>query len=105
MTEQEFRAKYQPRELETQAEFDALMQLMRQEQTNENYSYIDRLDEIAKQHKLLDIQRWTIKQQMHALSIERIEIETKQREINRAYYDIKHQFCVLNPKEKFINQE
>ena len=105
MTKEEIQAKYQPRQLETQAEFDDIMQRMGQEQTNENHPYIDRLGEIAKQRALLEIQRNGINTQLKALSVERMDIEAKQREINRAYHDVKHEFCVLNPKEKFITQE
>ena len=50
-------AKYQPRQLEKQVEFEQVMQQMNQDQALENHPFIDRIMEIQKQRELLNIQK------------------------------------------------
>ena len=105
MTQEEIMAKYQPRQLEKQVEFEHIMQQMNQDQALENHPYIDRKMEIIKQRELLMVQKQAIMQQLSALSVEYQDIEQKMKVINRAYHNVKHEFCMLNPREHFINYE
>jgi predicted ATP-binding protein involved in virulence len=102
MNKEEIKAKYQPRQLENQAQFEDIMHRMNQEQGELNRPYIDRKLEIAKQRELLKIQKQAINQQLSALSIESQGIDQELKPINRLFHDIKHEFCILNPRERFI---
>ena len=102
MNQEELMAKYQPRQLENQVEFETIMSEMNNEQSLLNHPYIDRKREIVKQRELLKIQINSVKTQLSALSAEYQDIEAKQKEINRAYHAVKNEFIVLNPRERFI---
>ena len=102
MNFEKIKAKYQPRQLENQVEFDAIMSAINQEQGELNRPFIDRKMEIAKQRELLNIQKQAINQQLSALSVEYQEIEAKAKAINRPFHDLKHEFITLNPRERFI---
>ena len=102
MTVQEFKAKYQPRQLENQVEFDAIMSDINQQQGELNRPFIDRKMEIVKQRELLNIQKQAIYQQLSALSAEYQDIEVKKKDINRQLHDLKHEWITLNPRERFI---
>ena len=102
MNFEEIKAKYQPRQLENQVEFDAIMSEINQEQGELNHPFIDRKMEIMKQRELLNIQKQAINQQLSALSVEYQEIEAKAKAINRPFHDLKHEFITLNPRERFI---
>ena len=102
MNFEKIKAKYQPRQLENQVEFDAIMSAINQEQGELNRPFIDRKMEIAKQRELLNIQKKAINQQLSALSVEYQEIEAKAKAINRPFHDLKHEFITLNPRERFI---
>ena len=102
MTVQEFKAKYQPRQLENQAQFDAIMSDINQQQGELNRPFIDRKMEIVKQRELLNIQKQAINQQLSALSAEYQDIEVKKKDINRQLHDLKHEWITLNPRERFI---
>ena len=98
----EIKAKYQPREVDSQVEFETIMQTMNHEQELLNHPYIDRKAWIVKQRELLNIQKQAINQQLSAYSLEYQDIEAKQKEINRAFHAVKHEFIVMNPRERFI---
>lgn len=102
MNFEKIKAKYQPRQLENQVEFDAIMSAINQEQGELNRPFIDRKIEIAKQRELLNIQKQAINQQLSALSVEYQEIEAKAKAINRPFHDLKHEWITLNPRERFI---
>jgi hypothetical protein len=102
MTVEEIKAKHQPRQLENQVEFDAIMSDINQQQGELNRPLIDRKMEIIKKRELLMIQLNSVKSQLSALSAEYQDIEIKMKEINRAYHAVKHEFIVLNPRERFI---
>ena len=102
MNEKDIKAKYQPREVDSQVEFETIMQEMNNEQSLLNHPYIDRKAWIVKQRELLNIQKHAINQQLSALSLEYQDIEAKQKEINRAFHAVKHEFIVMNPRERFI---
>ena len=105
MTQEEIMAKYQPRQLEKQVEFEQVMQQMNQDQALENHPYIDRIMEIQKQRELLNIQKQAIQQQLSALGAEQKDLEAKQKVINRAYHNVKHEWHMLNPRERFIRKD
>lgn len=102
MIQDEIKAKYQPREVDSQTEFETIMQAMNHEQELRNHPYIDRKAWIVKSRELLNIQKQAINQQLSALSLEYQDIEAKQKEINRAFHAVKHEFIVMNPRERFI---
>jgi len=102
MNQEELMAKYQPRQLENQVEFETIMSEMNNDRSLLIHPYIDRKMEIVKKRNLLNIQKQAIYQQISALSAEYQDIEAKQKEINRAYHAVKHEFIVLNPRERFI---
>ena len=102
MNFEKIKAKYQPRQLENQVEFDAIMSAINQEQGELNRPFIDRKMEIMKQRELLNIQKQAINQQLSALSVEYQEIEAKAKAINRPFHDLKHEFITMNPRERFI---
>ena len=77
MTVEEIKAKHQPRQLENQVEFDAIMSDINQQQGELNRPLIDRKMEIVKQRELLNIQKQAINQQLSALSAEYQDIEAK----------------------------
>lgn len=102
MTQEEIKAKFQPREVDSQTEFESIMKAMNHEQELQNHPYIDRKREIAKQRELLRIQKQAINQQLSVYSLEYQNIEAKQKEINRAFHAVKHEFIEMNPRERFI---
>lgn len=102
MNVEEIMAKYQPRQLENQVQFEEIMRKMNNDQSLLNHPYIDRKTEIVKKRELLKIQMNSVKTQLSALSAEYQDIEAKQKEVNRAYYAVKHEFITLNPRERFI---
>ena len=67
MTVEEIKAKHQPRQLENQVEFDAIMSDINQQQGELNRPLIDRKMAIVKQRELLNIQKQAINQQLSAL--------------------------------------
>ena len=99
---EEIKAKHQPRQLENQVEFDAIMSDINQQQGELNRPLIDRKKEIVKQRELLNIQKHAINQQLSALSAEYQDIEVKAKAINRPLHDLKHEWITLNPRERFI---
>ena len=78
MTVEEIKAKHQPRQLENQVEFDAIMSDINQQQGELNRPLIDRKMEIVKQRELLNIQKQAINQQLSAWSAEYQDIEARQ---------------------------
>ena len=99
MNKEEIRKNYPPRRVESQREFDTFMELLNAEQREFNHPYLDRLREINKQRTLIRTQMTALQQQLNALKVEAIDIEQKQKDMNRAYHGIKHEMIVLNPKD------
>lgn len=97
MTE-ETRTKLQPRKCSSQVEFDEIMHMINNEQTIENHPYLDRLRELAKQRTLIETQKSALNIQLDAIKVERLQIEQKQKDINREYHALKHALIELNPK-------
>lgn len=98
MTEQKARVKYTPRKCDSQKEFDTLMSAINHEQTLENHPYLDRLRELNKQKALIETQKQALNVQLNAIKVERLEIEAKQKTINRIFHQLKHEMLELNPK-------
>lgn len=99
----EIREKYPPREVDNQVEFDRIMSELNQEQSTLNHPYLDRDRELAKQRDLLEQQKQAINIQLKSISIERYDLEQKRKDINRVFHEIKHEFIMMNPREKYIN--
>ena len=101
MNEKEIRAKYEARKCETQMEFDRVMSEMNTEQTHLNHPYLDRERELAKQRELLETQKQAINIQLNQIKVERLELESKRKEINRVFHDLKHELIMLNPRANY----
>lgn len=99
----EIREKYPPREVDNQVEFERIMSEMNIEQTHLNHPYLDRERELARQKGMLEQQKKAIDIQLNVIKLERLDLEQKRKDINRVFHEIKHEFIMMNPKEKFIN--
>lgn len=99
MNENEIRAKFEARKCETQIEFDRIMSDMNAEQTHMNHPYLDRERELEKQRELLATQKKAIDIQLHTIKMERIGLQQKRKDINRVFYDLKHELIMMNPRE------
>ena len=102
MNFQELKAKYQPRQLENQVQFEQIMIAINEEQAQLNHPYDDRYYELTKERELLESQQKDIIIQLHKNRIMRIELEQEKKEINRAFHQLKHEFIELNPRDNFI---
>ena len=98
MTEKEAREKSPPRKCDSQKEFDTFMSAINNEQTLENHPYLDRLRELNKQKALIETQKQALNVQLNTIKVERLEIEAKQKVINRIFHQLKHEMLELNPK-------
>lgn len=102
---EELREKYPPQKYETQVEFERVMTQMNEEQTHINHPFIDREMELAKQRKILETQKQSINIQLNQIKLESIELEQKRKDINRVFYDLKHELLEANPREDFARKE
>ena len=83
---------------DNQVEFDGRMHAINNQQTIENRPYLDRLRELSKNVTLIESQKQALNIQLNAIRAARLEIEQKQKDINRVFYDLKHELLELNPK-------
>lgn len=90
--------QFAPKKCENQVEFDERMHAINNQQSIENHPYLDRLREISKQKALISVQMDALKQQMKALRVEAIDIEQKQKDMNRLFHQLKHELIEMNPK-------
>ena len=90
--------KYPPHKVQSQVEFDELMHAINNEQSIENHPYLDRLRELNRRQTLIHAEIQAMKVQLNAIKVERLEIEQKQKDMNRMYYQLKHELIELNPK-------
>ena len=81
------------------------MTQMNEEQTHINRPFIDRELELAKQRKMLETQKQSINIQLNQIKLESIELEQKRKDINRVFYDLKHELLKANPREDFIRKD
>ena len=105
MNEKEIREKFAPRKCENQNEFDMIMHDMNDVQTELNHPYLDRERELLKQIDLLNAQRNAIFVQIDTIQVQRRENEQKRKDINRVFYELKHQLIALNPRDGFPKKE
>lgn len=105
MTKEEIRAKFQPRQLDSQVEFDRVMNEINVEQAYATRPFIDL-------ERTLRIQKEEHKAQINRISLDIIELnkqliesEMKRKEINREFHYIKHEMILLNPKEGWEKEE
>ena len=105
MKAEEIREKYPPRVVETQIEFERIMSEMNAEQTHMNHPYLDRDREIAMQREQIKVQIQALHIQGSALRMEQLELEAKRKEMNRVFHDLKLEFIMLNPAEKFVKDK
>ena len=78
---------------------------MNSEQEHLNHPYLDRIRELRKQRSNLETQKQAINVQLNQINIERIELEQKQKDVNRLFHDLKHELIVMNPRENFVRKE
>lgn len=96
---------YCPPLCNTQGEFDAEMARLDEEQSNELKPYCDKRSELVKKRASLMTQRSAINIQLDMLRCEYTDNEDAKREIDGKYRAMKHELIVLNPKEKFQNEQ
>lgn len=105
MSEQEIkelREKYQPQVFENQAQFDDYMCRLDNLQSIKNRPFKDELAKWQRKRQALKIQHLAILQKMEQTGIEIQIIEEKQKKMNRAFHDLKHETITLNPRDRFI---
>lgn len=105
MNEKEIREKYPPHVVETQIEFERIMSEMNAEQSHINHPWLDRDREIAVQRENIRVQIQALKQQDSALKMEHLALEQKRKDVNRIFYDLKHELLMLNPIERFARKD
>lgn len=99
------RSKWAPRVLESQIEFDRVMNDISNEQTMMCGPLLDRQRELNIQQMMLENQMKELGIKMNELKIECHKIEAERKSLSRAYHDIKHRYIVLNPKERFAKED
>lgn len=102
---EEIKAKYQARQLDSQIEFDRVMNELNTEQTHLNHPYLDRMRDIEKKINLLKVEKRSIDIQIDTLKIERVELEQKAKDINRMFHELKHELIMMNPREGYAKPE
>lgn len=102
---EEIKAKFQARQLESQIEFDRVMNELNTEQTHLNHPYLDRMRDIEKKINLLKVEKRSIDIQIDTLKIERVELEQKAKDINRVFHELKHELIMMNPREGYAKPE
>lgn len=98
MTPQEIQEKWAARKFETQAEFEAMMVAINNEQTEANAPLIDKDTEFSKMIEALKARRSELDRRIAMVRIDRLNLMQEQKAINRAYHKVKHDLIVLNPK-------
>lgn len=100
MTLEEVKGVFQPRKLESQVEFDRVMNAMNVEQEHLNHPSLDREREVLKRTKI-EAAILGLRIQLAEIQQERINLEQERKEINRVFHDLKHELIMMNPKEAF----
>lgn len=103
--EKEIRAKYPPHVVETQVEFDRLMERVNFDQRQLVQPFDEKEVELLNQRTLLKQQMTAIRIQIDAIDMQKRTVVAQHKEINRVFHEIKHELIMLNPKENFINPE
>ena len=89
----------------TQKDFDAEMARLNEEQCYELKPYRDKESELVKKRANLMTQRSAINIQLDMLRCEYTDNEDAKREIVSKFHEMKHRLIMLNPKEKFQNEQ
>lgn len=102
--EEEIKARFQPRELKYQAEFDMVMREINAANADHSRKYDDaiRTMRIQKEEKRKRISQ--LYGEIHDLNTLILNFEQKKKELNRMFYDIKGEFMHLNPAYVFIKE-
>lgn len=100
-TIEQVRETFKPRKCENQMEFDRLMSEMNIEQNHINHPLLDRERELTKQKELLEQQKQAINIQLNAIKVERLDLEQKRKDVNRVFYELKHELIMLNSRENY----
>lgn len=103
--EKEIRGNYPPHEVETQIEFDKVMEQINFDQRQLVQPFAEKELELLNQRTLLKQQMTAIRIQIDAIDMQKRTVVAQHKEINRVFHEIKHELIMLNPKEKFINPE
>ena len=96
MSKEEIMAKFQPKKCGSQVEFDERIHAINHQQSVENHPYLDRLRELAKKKALIETQKQALNIQLNAIKEERLDIEQKQKDMNRLFHQLKHELCEMN---------
>ena len=99
------KAKFQPRQLDSQIEFDDVMSEMNMEQSRMVHPLIDKEIELIKKQSRLQEQISEMKIEIGVIKRAKLDVESQKKEINRAFYELKHELIKLNPRERFVNVE
>lgn len=84
----------------TQQEFDYQMQVWGGEQTAANHPLLDEQRAINQKKEQIKAEIATLKARLSQLGVRWHEVEQKRKDINRHYYELKHQFVIAHPKEE-----
>ena len=102
---EDLKAKFQPRQLDSQIEFDDVMSEMNVEQSRMVHPLIDKDIELIKKQSRLQEQISEMKIEIEVIKRAKLDVESQKKEINRAYHELKHELIKLNPRAKFVNVE
>lgn len=105
MTIEEVKGRFQPRQLDSQVEFDRMMNEMNAVQEHMNHPYLDELRDLSLKRERIETEILGLKIKLSENKSERIMIEQQLKDINRAFHDLKHELIVMNPKEGFAKEE
>lgn len=103
MKQKEIIEQFPVKKYKTQIEFDSYMNKINIMQTKLSQPYNDRLRNIEKQKAEYRMQINAIIMKIEELRIEQCKVEQERKDINRTFYDIKHELIMLNPKEEYTN--
>ena len=98
MNEAEIRVMFSPVKCGSQAEFDERMHAINNRQNIENHPYLDRIRELNDRKALIESQIFALKCQLEIIKAERLQVEQKKKDVNRVFYQLKHEMIELNPK-------
>lgn len=102
---EDLKAKFQPRQLDSQIEFDNVMSEMNVEQSRMVHPLIDKDIELIKKQSRLQEQISELKIEIEVIKRAKLDVESQKKEINRAFHELKHELIKLNPRERFVNVE
>ena len=98
MNEKEIMAKFKPRVLDNQVEFDAFMNALNNEQTLLNHPLLDKKRELAKERLEIEGQILNLHMRLNIIRTSVLDVEQEMKNINRVFHQLKHELITLNPK-------